>query len=64
LKNNLNLGYPTIKNILTQLNSTQLNSKNIKSSKVEVIINTSSYQAGIYIVVFKQNNIIISQQKL
>jgi hypothetical protein len=38
--------------------------KNIDSKKGEINMDTSTYEAGIYIVVLKQNNKIINQQKL
>lgn len=41
-----------------------INQYKLSSSKGELQLNTSSYQAGIYIVVVKQNETILLQQKL
>lgn len=41
-----------------------INQYKLSSSKGELQLNTSTYQAGIYIVVVKQNETILLQQKL
>ncbi len=41
-----------------------INQYELSSSKGELQLNTSSYQSGVYIVVVKDNNIVLKQQKL
>jgi alpha-tubulin suppressor-like RCC1 family protein len=61
---NYNLATPNAEIEIYDLSGRSVSKNELSSSTGELQINTSSYQAGIYIVVVKQDNKVIQQEKL